>query len=208
MPEVTLAPLRTDRLDDLVALHRRAFPDAAITAFGTEAVRRYYAWLMTGPHDAIVMGAWRDGRLIGFCAAGQFRGAMNGFLRRERGYLARHVLVHPRLLFSPLIRDRIRTALRITWRYSRVGGRAPVAPPSPSFGVLSIATDPDARGAGAGAMLMEEAEARARDEGHRRMTLTVHPDNAHAIAFYERRGWIRDPAQLPWAGAMVRELDR
>jgi ribosomal protein S18 acetylase RimI-like enzyme len=184
-----IAPLSPAELPDVVALHGRAFPDAALTAFGPEALRRYYAWLLEGPHDAVLAGAWQDDTLVGFCAAGVFRGAMSGFLRKNRAYLAAHVLRHPRLALSPLIRDRIAAAS---------GPR-----PAPSFGILSIATDPRIRGAGVGRALMAEAEGRARRSGHLRMTLTVHPTNARAVRFYEQLGWTRAE---PWTGAMTREL--
>jgi ribosomal protein S18 acetylase RimI-like enzyme len=199
-----IAPLSPAELPDVVALHGRAFPDAALTAFGPEALRRYYAWLLEGPHDAVLVGAWQDDTLVGFCAAGVFRGAMSGFLRKNRAYLAAHVLRHPRLALSPLIRDRIAAALRITLRFSRLGRAAASGPrPAPSFGILSIATDPRIRGAGVGRALMAEAEGRARRSGHLRMTLTVHPTNARAVRFYEQLGWTRAE---PWTGAMTREL--
>jgi ribosomal protein S18 acetylase RimI-like enzyme len=203
--DLRIARLSPADLPAVVALHTRAFPDAALTAFGPEALLRYYHWLLTGPHDAALVGAWQDQSLIGFCAAGAFRGAMSGFLRANRAYLAAHVLRHPRLALSPLIRDRIATALRITLRFSRLGRAAAPGPPTaPSFGILSIATDPRVRGAGAGRALMAEAEGRARRAGHLRMTLTVHPDNTRAVRFYEQLGWTRTGD--PWTGAMTREL--
>jgi len=212
MAELRIAPIARGDLTAVAALHARAFPDAALTAFGAEAVRRYYQWLLDGPHDAALVGAWDGAALVGFCAAGVFRGAMNGFLRANRGYLAAQIARHPALLRSPLIRDRIAAALRITLKFSRLSRAVPAtaaaAPsPAPSFGVLSIATDPAARGSGAGRALMAEAEARARRLGHARMTLTVHPDNARAVRFYEQLGWQRSGGP-PWAGAMLRELDR
>jgi ribosomal protein S18 acetylase RimI-like enzyme len=204
--ELRVATIERDDLAGVVAIHARAFPDTAITAFGPEAIRRYYLWLLDGPHDAALMGAWQGGALVGFCAAGVFRGAMNGFLRANRWYLAAHVARHPRLALSPLIRDRILTALKITLRFSRLAQAVPAGPaPSPSFGVLAIATDPQVRGTGAGRALMAEAETRARQLGHTRMTLTVHPDNARAIRFYEQLGWAR-AAEVPWTGTMVRAL--
>lgn len=203
--DLRVAPITAAELPDVVLLHARAFPDAALTALGAEAVRRYYRWLLDGPHDAALTGAWR-GVLVGFCAAGVFRGAMSGFLRANRGYLAAHVALHPRLALNPVIRDRIAAALKISLRFSRLARAVPsVTPPAPSFGVLSIATDPAVHGAGIGRALMQEAEARARRAGHARMTLTVHPDNARAVRFYEQLGW-RRAGGPPWTGAMVREL--
>ncbi|MDX2089246.1 MAG: GNAT family N-acetyltransferase [Kofleriaceae bacterium] len=190
----------------MVAIHRTAFPDSALTAFGDEVVRRYYAWLLDGPHDASLMGAWIDSRLVGFCAAGIFRGAMNGFLRLNRRFLASRVLLRPTLLASPLIRSRVRSALSITVRFSRLAQRR-TPPAQPSFGVLAIATSRDVRGRGAGRALMLEAEARARTGGHRRMVLTVHPSNARAVAFYEQLHWVRTiGSDGTWSGAMHRDL--
>lgn len=203
-PGLRIAPLSPADLPAIVALHTRAFPDAALTAFGPEALRRYYHWLLDGPHDAALTGAWQHQSLVGFCAAGVFRGAMSGFLRANRAYLAAHVLRHPRLALNPLVRDRIAAALRITLKFSRLGQTAASSAPAPSFGILSIATDPSVRGAGVGRALMADAENRARRGRHPRMNLTVHPDNAHAIRFYEQLGWTRTGE--PWTGAMTREL--
>src|SRR5215475_13577329 len=106
MAELRVARISHDELPEVAALHCRAFPDAALTRFGVEAVRRYYQWLLDGPHDAALVGAWQSA-LVGFCAAGVFRGAMNGFLRAQRGYLATRIARDPRLLLEPMIRDRI-----------------------------------------------------------------------------------------------------
>ena len=199
--DLVLAPLGRADLDAVAAVHARAFADSAITAFGSEAVRRYYLWLLEGPHDAALVGAWLDSRLVGFCAAGHFRGALNGFLRANRRYLALRIATHPWLLASPLIRDRLVRALAVTVRFSRL--RKPAAAPAqPSFGVLAIATDPSVRGLGAGRALMLDAEARARARKLSRIVLTVHPDNARAIAFYEQLGW----EHLSEPGAMEKRL--
>jgi ribosomal protein S18 acetylase RimI-like enzyme len=204
--ELRIAPARREDLDALAALHARAFPEAAITAFGHEAVRRYYRWLLEGPHDAAVMLAWRDDQLVGFCASGWFRGAMRGFLRANRLYLAGRVLRHPSLLRTELVRDRIALAIRLTWRFARA--RATSEPQDVRrFGVLAIATDPQVRGSGAGRALMQEAEARARREGFSAMTLTVHPDNARGVRFYEQLGWARRTANGgAWTGSMEKLL--
>lgn len=206
MRELRISPLTASDLPSLVAIHSKAFPESAITRFGAEAVRRYYLWLSEGPHDAALMGAWQGSQLVGFCAAGVFRGAMNGFLRTNRRYLALHLLTHPWLAFSPLVRDRVRVALKITVQYAR--GRQPSSSPTtaPPFGVLAIATDPAVRGSGAGRALMLEAEARARSLGHTRMVLTVHPENERAVRFYEQLGWTRRDDVGAWSGAMLRDL--
>lgn len=213
MHDLRLEPLDIPSLPAIVKLHMSAFPGSAITAFGPDIVGRYYAWLIEGPHDAVVMGAWNDARLVGFCAAGLFKGAMSGFLRANRVSLARRVVARPRLVLNPLIRDRIVTALKITVRFSRLRTRAPAPSADMSrsgrpFGVLSIATDPAIRGKGAGRALMLDAERRARSLGFSQMTLTVHPTNSRAVRFYEELGWKRRVgSDGAWSGGMTRSLN-
>ncbi len=203
-----IRPVADADLEALAAIHTRAFPDSAITAFGPAIVESYYRWLLVGPHDAAVMGAWRDQRLVGFCAAGVFHGAMNGFLRANRLRLLRHLVTHPSLVASELVRDRIRSAVKITFKFSRAIQTMRPDDKTPEFGVLSIATDPTVRGSGAGRALMQEAEARARRGNHGRMVLTVHPNNLDAVRFYEGLGWKRATANgNTWTGIMHRPLE-
>ncbi len=206
--ECRIAPARRDDLEAVARLHARAFPDAAITAFGPEAVRRYYEWLLEGPHEAALMLAWRRDQLVGFCASGFFRGAMRGFLRANRVYLASRILRHPSLLRTELVRERIALAVQLTWRFSRARKARPSEPQDVRrFGVLSIATDPTAQGSGAGRALMGEAEQRARRDGYAAMVLTVHPENARAVRFYEQLGWERRLVNGDrWAGNMEKRL--
>lgn len=207
MADVRVATIGRDDLPRVVELHRKAFPKGAISELGHEAVLRYYAWLHDGPHDARITGAWLDDELVGFCAAGVFRGAMNGFLRRNRRFLAAHILRHPQLLLSSLIRDRIATAARVTLRFSRARQVITQPSPPPTFGVLAIATSPHVRGSGAGRALMTEAEDRARRAGYSRMVLTVHPDNVRAVRFYEELGWQRYIDDGAWTGVMEKQID-
>jgi ribosomal protein S18 acetylase RimI-like enzyme len=200
MTELRIAPIAVVDLVAVARVHRRAFRDSTITAFGDEAIRRYYAWLLEGPHEAALVGAWRSDRLVGFCAAGTFNGALTGFLRKNRAYLAIRMATHPWLVASPLVRDRVAQGLKLLRK------RPAPAPQRAErrFGILAIATDPDVRGAGAGRALMGEAEDRARRLGHERVVLTVHPANTGAVRFYEQLGWIR--VGEPWAGAMTKRL--
>jgi ribosomal protein S18 acetylase RimI-like enzyme len=207
MSQLRIAPIHRADLDVVADVHRRAFTDSAITALGHEAVRRYYGWLLDGPHDAALMGAWDRDQLVGFCAAGTFRGALSGYLRENRVYLALRLLTHPWLATNEIVRDRVRTGMTVMVRYRR--RRKPAAQPPaapPRFGVLAIATDPEAQGGGVGRALMSEAEERARRIGFDRMVLSVHPHNHRAVRFYEGLGWMRSSLEASWNGAMEKQL--
>jgi ribosomal protein S18 acetylase RimI-like enzyme len=206
--------LALDDLMQIVAIHRAAFPESALTRLGDESVRRYYEWLIVGPHDAVNIGAFQNDALLGFCFGGKFRGAMGGFLERNRAYLARRVIVRPWLMLNPLFRERALFAIkRIAQpivRRVRPQKRQPVRQKPPeglrSFGILSIGVQPEYFGHGIAQHLMDYSERVALELGHNQMNLTVHPANSRAVRFYEKTGWTRIPSDASWSGAMSKTL--
>jgi ribosomal protein S18 acetylase RimI-like enzyme len=204
---VSVAPLAPSHLTRLASIHCGAFPHSALTQLGVEAVRRYYEWLLTGPHDAVCVGAFSGGTLVGFCFAGRFRGALSGFLARNRGYLMRRVLARPWLALNALFRERLGQAVNILGRGKRSFPSTPSSVPVSSFGVLAIAVDPASQGQGAGRALMEYAETVARGRGFSLMNLTVAVNNIQAIRFYEGIGWQKSPEGELWLGRMVRVIE-
>lgn len=62
---------------------------------------------------------------------------------------------------------------------------------STSARIYSIAVNADFRGRGIGEQLLAAAEQGARAKGRDRMRLEVRPDNAAAIAMYEKNGYRR-----------------
>jgi ribosomal protein S18 acetylase RimI-like enzyme len=193
-------------LDAVAKVHCAAFPGSAITALGPQVARRYYAWLLLGPHDAVAIGAESDSQLAGFCFGGIFRGSMAGFLQRNRALLFRKLLLRPWLLGNELIRSRIRMGLKSLLRRRRRGVPSGLPGCAPSFGILSIAVDPRRQGKGAGKSLIAYCEASARQRGFEQMHLTVEPENRQAIAFYERLGWQRALEAGVWKGRMIKRL--
>lgn len=201
--------LKGEDVRDIVSIHLAAFPDSALTLLGPEAVRRYYVWQMSGPHDCVAVGVFQDERLSGFCFAGTFHGALSGFLKDNRLFLLGRFLLRPYLLLSPRIRDRVLQTVRMLRPLT-----APSQPkndehcPSPrSFGILSIAVDPSRQGDGLGQSLIEVAESEARDRGFERMHLTVSPKNLGAVRFYERQHWQKVQDGDGWKGYMQKNLE-
>lgn len=202
---LSIRELRHSDVPHVASLHDAAFPRSALTRLGTEAVRRYYQWLLEGPHQATTLAAIDKDELVGFVFGGVFNGAMTGFLQRNRGFLLARVLTHPWLLTTPLFRERIALAGRLLSR-RRVSS---VAPARRAFGILAIAVHPAAQRSGVGKLLMTRSEELARSRGFDRMQLTVAKANQQAVAFYLGRGWdkVRDGSGL-WTGAMSKKLVR
>ena len=198
--------LEVSDLPSIVLVHCAAFAGSGLTLLGAEAVRRYYLWQLTGPHDALALGAFRNDQLGGFCFGGLFRGAMTGFLRRNRMYLAARLLTRPWLMGNPIVRDRVRQAGLLLGSRPRPTSVAASHATTLSFGILSIAVDPTHRQHGIGRQLMQEMERHARARGFTRMNLSVEPANTGAVRFYERLGWAKVPAGEGWDGTMIRTL--
>ena len=205
---IEIRDLDQQDLPAIASIHMLAFPGSALTALGASAVRRYYEWQLMGPHDVSALGAFYENEMIGFCFGGVFRGAMSGFLRKNRVYLAWLVLSHPWHVANPLFRDRLINGLKVLHRFSKPGrkNRPNQIQKKPSFGILSIAVNPEFQGLGAGKVLMMESEAIARRQGFDEMNLTVSPDNHQAIRFYDSLGWRKTTRGSVWSGEMVKTL--
>ena len=125
---IRVAELCGNDLPAVAVVHGAAFPESALTKLGPRAVGRYYQWLLTGPHEAASLGIWKDGRLVGFCFGGIFRGALSGFVGNNRWYLAGRVLTHPWLVANPIFRDRLRIGLKGLKRYWKPKRQSPPVP--------------------------------------------------------------------------------
>lgn len=194
-------------LEKVAKIHLAAFPKSALTHLGKEAVRRYYDWQLTGPHDCLAIGAFDEqGRMLGFCFGGVFRGSLSGFVSKNQRFLVFQVLKRPWLiLVNPIFRDRIRLGLRVgKSKTPQTHWDRKTA--AKSFGILSIAVNPAAQGQGIGRQLMDYSELYARSNGFIRMNLTVAPENKQAIRFYEYNGWEKVIGSTGWNGVMEKVL--
>lgn len=195
-------------LREVAIVHSRAFPKSALTKLGGEAVRRFYASLLSSNHDVSALGAYSTGRLIGFCFGGVFRGELSYFLAQNKFFLIRRVFVRPWLLNNSIFRNRLRLGLHFLKHPERMDGqrdKGTSAIPR-SFGIQSIAVDPEFQGSGAGKLLMQAAERAARERGFERMHLTVHRENESAIGLYENLGWKKEIVDGHWNEEMRKRI--
>lgn len=207
-PKVLLRSLIAEDLNGVAALHLKVFPTSAVAKLGQEAARRYYEWLLLGPHDADPCGAFVDEACVGYCFGGHFRGPMAGFVSENSAYLAWRVLSHPWLIRNEEFRSRLKQGRRVLRKQAKSNLFAPESKESQphSFGILVIAVGPQCQGLGIGKLLMQRAEGSARARGCREMHLTVHTDNHEAVRFYERLGWQKAPWKGEWVGDMTKSL--
>lgn len=205
--DVLLETIEKPHLKDVARVHLAAFPFSALSRVGLEAVYRYYLWQLEGPHEHWFRGAWKEGRLVGFCVSGVSRGALRGFLSKNRWFLAFRLVLRPWLWTDPLVLDRVKTAARSLGLLRKSTVAPKLSPGPPSWGILSIAVAPEERGTGVAQVLMGDAEREALRRGYGRMHLTVATDNARAVRFYEKLGWRKVPGGDGWTGAMVKDVE-
>ncbi len=194
-----------ENLSEIARVHLAAFPDSAITLLGEEAARRYYHWLLAGPHDCLAVCAVDGQDLSGFLFGGTFRGAMTGFLKKNRGYLIFRLLSRPWLVANPVVLDRLGLADRLLRKRQARQVTPGAHSLQKSFSILAIAVDPGCQKKGVGRLLMDTAEKTALAQGYQQMHLSVATENHNAIAFYERLGWQKEP-DAGWNGFMFKSL--
>jgi len=201
--------IEPEDLQSIVSIHRAAFPNTALSRLGEGTVRRYYLWQMRGPHGVSGLVALVREARVGFLIGGVFQGALTGFLRRHKWYLAFLLLVRPWLLFHSRFWRKIRTALRLLLASPKAPVRETSSPEvcdSAQFTVLAVAVHPDFQRLGIGKCLMDLAERKARESGATEMHLTVEPENTPAIRLYERLGYERTACNGVWHGQMRKSL--
>jgi ribosomal protein S18 acetylase RimI-like enzyme len=206
MTNPSIRTLQENDLQRITCVHLAAFPKSTLGLLGARVVAKYYQWQLQGPHDAVALGIFHQQSLVGFCFAGIFRGALSGFLQKNKLFLAQQVLTHPSLIVTPFFREH----LNLVW-----GVLSPQPPrivaqplvPVKSFGILAIAIDPKIQRTGLGKQLMLETERVAVERDFEHLHLTVSTDNFQAIAFYEKLGWQKSMASDGvWHGVMVKNL--
>jgi ribosomal protein S18 acetylase RimI-like enzyme len=200
MAPLELADLKLSDAAELAHLHQRCFEDYFLTELGTAFLKRSYAEYSRHDLDyGIVARSSADGELVGFVAGtADAQAHFRSFYRRNLPVLA--AIVCWKLLTNRTVRSRIRermTHVRAALRAMIPGVKRPAATPISDQGpktqcplrLLTIAVAPEARGTGAAGQVMRAFEDKVRAAGHRRVGLSVLPDNARAIAFYKKCGW-------------------
>lgn len=208
MSTTSIKKIQTSDLSQISTIHQKAFKDSELTKLGREAVRRYYEWQLTGPHECYSIAAISEEKIIGFCFAGVFYGALSGYLRKNKKYLVLRILSHPWLILDRVFLHRFLIAIKslnyFPKKTNKINDDATIEEKK-IFGILSIAVDPAVQTKGIGKVLMKAVEKEAIHQGFERMHLTVHPSNINAVQFYLKNDWNKN-TEDPWVGGMYKIL--
>lgn len=218
MSEFFIRVIQKEDLDAIAHIHKASFHDRALSQLGFGAIKRYYKWLLTGFSEIYPLCAVNlQGKLAGYCFAGQYAGSFSGFLSANKWYLVGTVFLQPWLIFNPIVLDQIKVSVRTLKKMiirqmkhkNKLGtkkiteGKSKTAT---SLGILSIAVSPAFQRQGVGELLMQEVEKFAYINCYTELHLSVRPENLPAVKFYEKLGWQKSPLDGNWDGKMFKKL--
>lgn len=172
--------LRADA-ESLAALHGEALPSSLLTALGSAALVRYYAFAAES-RDEVVLTAHERGRVVGGCVMSYAPGTvLRRFIRYDAVPFVREL--GGRLLGDRALRQRLLGGVGDGGTAASDGPHAPE--------VTQIFTDARLRGRGVGAALLGACEAALRSRGGRKYYVHTHRDgNDAGIRFYRREGFV------------------
>ena len=176
--------------------HAAAFPGEFLTLMGQGFLRAFYRFYIVRGGIALVAIDEAGGQVIGLVAGGE-PSLRSRFTRRHVvrfvATLAVKSLQHRRI--RQRLGEHLRAALVPILRKLHLTRPRAASDPEPTdplgtwSNLLSVCTHPEFRGRGTGKALMEAFRIASANRGYRTMRLSVHNDNAAAMALYRSCGW-------------------
>jgi ribosomal protein S18 acetylase RimI-like enzyme len=198
-PRATVREMSVSDLRSVALLHQAIFPGQLLTMLGTRLLVRFYYEFATG-EESLALVAVADGVPVGFVAATRDKAALfRRFYRTSLLSLALTASMRPRI-WSMLWRGSAARRTQLRYVLRSLFGRAHT--PSPSrlaaddvtvdipTRLMSIGVASAWRGTGLAEKLVNVLCERLRDNGVDVVGLSVRQENARAIRYYDRTGWI------------------
>ena len=166
-------------LDAVIEVHNNAFEGFFLTNLGPRFLRLYYNSVLEAP-DGILIGAYQNENLIGFCAACCKSAGFNSSLIRKNWF--KFGICGIRLLLTcPMAIIRLIRNLRKTGITDDDGSYAEL---------MSIAVNQDVQNSGAGKAMLDYLEKVLMQDDIELLSLTTDKlDNEKTLGFYSKRGF-------------------
>lgn len=168
--------IKEDEIKAVVAIHKYAFKDFFLTSLGEKFLTTYYRSVKNEP-DGLLLGAFKSGQLVGFCAACLQSKKFNTKLIQH--HIFRFSLVGIQLLFTKPV-ALIRLFKNFTKSDPNVQDQGDYAE------LLSIAVDINAQGSGVGKTILLGLEKELEKKSCQQLSLTTdYFNNEKTIEFYK-----------------------
>ena len=177
---IEVREVRPDEIPAVVRVHDDAFKGFFLTTLGDRFLEVYYRSVLKH-ENGILLGAYKNGCLEGFCAATRLsRGFNSSLIKRNLKYFLSVAL---RLLMS-----RPRAVLRLVKNFTKVDSE--MKDDGVYCELLSIGVTGAAQGTGAGKEMLHFLEKKLREEGETRLSLTTdYYENERVVGFYKSQGY-------------------
>ena len=190
-------PTLPEHLNEVTRCHMACFPGSFGTRLGYHYARRSLEWFLAGD-NRFLFHVCSNEKIIGYCGGFQSSGIGDGstsgimqYAMKEavKGALKKPYMVfHPDIVGAyPLIFKNI--FRKIFKRKRKTGTPVQVNSVQPKMGLVVIGVHPLHRGQGCFELLMQHFEAECHKRNIEKITLSVKPANARAIAAYSKAGW-------------------
>jgi len=203
--------LTIDDLGQVAVIHKQAFIDSLLCAYGKNAIIKYYHWQMKPPNKCYAIGVFENDTLLGFSFSGVLSNAELFFIKKYLPYFIWHTISHPKLIFDKRVFNQVRKSMRYIKEYKTKKRQIKVDEErmkEKSFGILSTAVAPDHQGRGIGKLLTEAVEKYARENNYPTISMSVEKENTPSIKLHEKLGYKKVYSnEGDWQGIMVKELD-
>lgn len=171
--------ITNEDIKDVIIVHNSAFKNFFLTNLGSQFLRLYYNSVMKSP-NGILIGAFLDDKLLGFCAATTHSTGFNSSLIKDN--IIQFSIIGLKLLFT-----RPKAIIRLIKNLSKKGNSEDNGDYAE---LMSIAVDERYQNCGAGKVLVEELEKILKNMNIRKLSLTTDIlDNENTLAFYNKRGF-------------------
>lgn len=177
---VTIHKASAKEIDDIVSIHKQAFPSFFLTELGTGFLRLYYRSVMKHK-DGVLLVCMLDETLIGLCAGTVLSAGFN--TRLVKSNFIQFGLESLRLLFT-----KPKSLFHLMKNMSKVD--ASVGDNGNYAELLSIAVDPKQQRSGGGRAMLQALELEVKSRGSKEISLTTdYDDNEKAVGFYNSLGY-------------------
>lgn len=164
-------------IEAVVNIHNSAFKGFFLTELGSDFLKQYYHSVAKAP-DGILIGAYHNNKLIGFCAACTECSGFNARLIKSN--IINYGIIGLKLLFT-----RPKALIRLSKNLTKKGS---VADDGHYAELMSIAVDKSIQNSGAGKAMMDCLEKTLKQHKIARLSLTTDKfNNENTLAFYEKR---------------------
>lgn len=166
-------------IEAVIKVHNSAFKGFFLTELGYNFLKLYYDSVAKAP-DGILIGAYRDDELIGFCAACSECSGFNARLIKDN-------FIKFGIISLKLLLTRPRALIRLTKNLTK---RGPVEDDGHYAELMSIAVDKATQNTGAGKAMMDCLEKALKQRKVTSLSLTTDKfNNENALNFYKKRGF-------------------